>query len=182
LAYLAAALSDIPVQMSTEVSTPATTPTVLATEFPTMPPLGTEVTSQTGTPTPITIVTTEEVIFPTLESTEPMGDPYILKDRQLVCDLEASNLLEVYVIDKAGQPVPGVQAIITWQGGEEDFYTGLKPQIDLGYADYLMNPDTLYNLRLSNGSETATKITPPNCKLDSGMAYKGGVKVIFGLP
>jgi hypothetical protein len=182
LAYLAAALSDIPVQISTEAQQPVITPTTTVTEFPTLPPLVTEENSVAGTPTPITVVTTQEVIFPTLESTEPVGDPYILKDRQLVCDLEASNLLEVYVIDKAGQPVPGVQAIITWQGGEEDFYTGLKPQIDLGYADYLMDPETLYNLRLSNGSETATKITPPNCKLDSGMAYKGGVKIIFGLP
>ena len=86
------------------------------------------------------------------------------------------------MIDKKGQPVPGVEAIVTWQGGEDHFFTGLKPQIDLGYADFTMEPDGIYNLRLTNGGETAGKISPPNCKLDSGMAYKGGVKVIFGQP
>jgi hypothetical protein len=182
LAYLAAAMSDIPIQMDTEAPEVTPTATEGPTEFPTLPPLETETVNPGTDITPTPTIADQEVYFPTLESTVPVGDPYVLKDRKLVCDLEVSNLLQVYVVDKAGNSVPGVEAIITWQGGEEDFYTGLKPQIDLGYADYLMDPDTLYNLRLSNGSETATKITPPNCKLDSGMAYKGGVKLIFGLP
>jgi hypothetical protein len=179
LALLAAAKNENPIQITepaaSEVAAVAQTPT--ATDFPTMPPL----TEETGTPE--ASATDEPVVFPTLEPLpQYTGDPFVLKDRKGVCDLEIMNLLQVYVIDKAGKPVPGVEAIVTWQGGEDHFYTGLKPSIDPGYSDFLMNPDELYNLRLANGSEAATKLTPPNCKLDSGFEYKGGIKLIFGLP
>jgi len=179
LALLAAAMNENPIQITepapTEVALVDLTPT--PTVFPTLPPL----TEETGTPE--ASATDEPIVFPTLEPLpQYTGDPFVLKDRKGVCDLEIMNLLQVYVIDKAGKPVPGVEAIVTWQGGEDHFYTGLKPSIDPGYSDFLMNPDELYNLRLANGSEAATKLTPPNCKLDSGFEYKGGIKLIFGLP
>jgi hypothetical protein len=135
------------------------------------------------TEAPVSVETPEPVVFPTLEPLpQYTGDPFVLKDRKGICDLEIMNLIQVYVIDKSGKPVPGVEAIVTWQGGEDHFFTGLKPSIDPGYADFLMDPDGVYNLRLANGSEAATKISSPNCKLDSGFEYKGGVKLIFGLP
>lgn len=178
LALLAAAMNENPIQLTTvpslEAATSSITPTW--TEFPTIPPLAeTTTTPEVGA--------TEEVVFPTLEPLPQLpGDPYVLKDRKGPCDLEIMNLLQVYVIDKSGKPVPGVEVIVTWQGGEDHFYTGLKPSIDPGYADFEMQPDQVYNLRLANGGETATKLTPPNCKLDSGMEYKGGIKLIFGQP
>ncbi len=178
LALLAAAMNEKPIELTVAPSSAVTpvsiTPTL--TEFPTLPPLAeTTTTSEVSTP--------EEVVFPTLEPLPQLpGDPYVLKDRKGPCDLEIMNLLQVYVIDKSGKPVPGVEVIVTWQDGEDHFYTGLKPSIDPGYADYEMQPDQVYNLRLANGGETATKLTPPNCKLDSGMEYKGGIKLIFGQP
>ncbi len=178
LALLAAAMNENPIELTTVPSSAETpvsiTPTL--TEFPTLPPL-------VETTTMPEVGATEEVVFPTLEPLPQLpGDPYVLKDRKGPCDLEIMNLLQVYVIDKSGKPVPGVEVIVTWQDGEDHFYTGLKPSIDPGYADFEMQPDTVYNLRLANGGETATKLTPPNCKLDSGMEYKGGIKLIFGQP
>ena len=178
LALLAAAMNENPIQLTIAPTPDAaeSTLTPVMTELPTLSTtLNTTVTPEAEP--------TGEMVFPTLKPFDQLpGDPYVLKDRKGPCDLEIMNLLQVYVIDKGGKPVPGVEVIVTWQGGEYHFYTGLKPSIDLGYADYLMDPDQVYNLRLSNGGETATKLTPPNCKLDSGMEYKGGIKLIFGQP
>lgn len=180
LALLAAALNnqdfEIPTDEPVAIKPVETLP---PTEFPTLPPLVTKSPEAETTPT---VEEEPEVFFPTLAVTEPSGEPYILKDRKQVCDVEISNLLQVYVIDKDGKPVPGAEIIVTWQDGEDHFFTGMKPAIDIGYADFLMKPDVMYNLRMTNGGESATKISSGNCKLDSGMAYKGGIKIIFGQP
>ena len=125
---------------------------------------------------------TEEVVFPTLEPRPEPVDPYVFKDSKPVCDVELSGLLQVYIIDKAGKPVPGEEIIVSWADGEDHFFTGLKPGIDPGYADFEMDPDGIYNLRLLNGSEMSTKLSSPNCKTDAGMEYKGSIKLIFGQP
>lgn len=111
------------------------------------------------------------------------GDPYVIKVRiNNDCDVEHMNILSIYVVDKAGKSVPGVEVIVTWANGEDHFFTGMKPAIDLGYADFKMEPDVQYNVRLGNGGQTATKVFPPNCLTAQNMAYKGGVKIIFGAP
>lgn len=180
LALLAAAMNNQMIVLPTEAPVTSTPiPSEIPTFFPTLPPL---VTGTGMAELTTTLEATEEIIFPTLAPTEEITDPYILKDRKTVCDVEASNLLEIFVVDKNGKPAPGVEAIVTWQDGEDHFFTGMKPAIDLGYADFQMDPEGVYNLRLTNGGETATKISSPNCKLDSGMSYKGGIKLVFGQP
>lgn len=180
LALLAAAMNSQSFVFPTEAPAAAIpAATEKPTEFPTLPPLITGTPEVLGTVIP---EEPEEVIFPTLKPTIQVGDPYVLKDRKGLCDVEISNLLQVFVMDADGKPVPGAEVIVSWQNGEDHFFTGMKPEIDLGYADFQMDPDEVYNLRLTNGSEAATKISSPNCKLDSGMAYKGGVKIIFSQP
>ncbi len=179
LALLAAAMNEQPILLDTPAEEPPTEVAMALTpsDFPTLPPVKTETTNGEPEETPI-----PPVVFPTIESRPIPSDPYVLKDRKSLCDLEVMNLLQVFVIDKSGKPIPGAEVIVTWQGGEDHFFTGLKPQVDLGYADFTMVPGELYNLRMANGGDSATRISPPNCKLDSGMEYTGGVKLIFGLP
>ena len=177
LALLAAALNQ---QIDGLPTIPPTEPvaiTPLITDTPELTDVTETPESADGTVEPIA---TEEVIFPTLEPHVEPAEPYILKDRKLVCDIETSGLLQVYVINKAGKSIPGEEVIVTWADGEDHFFTGLKPAIDPGYADFEMAPDGIYNLRLVNGSEMSTKISAPNCKTDAGMEYKGSVKLIFG--
>jgi hypothetical protein len=125
---------------------------------------------------------TNVIEAPTPEASSIPGDPFVLKDRKGICDIEFMETLQVYVIDKAGKSVPGAEVIVTWADGEDHFFTGLSPAIDPGYADFKMEVDQLYNVRLGNGGQTVTKVVTPNCRTDPGMDYKGGVKLIFGAP
>ncbi len=43
-----------------------------------------------------------------------------------------------------------MQLRLTWPGGENKFYTGFKPEIDPGYADFQMEPDRRYELSLTS--------------------------------
>jgi hypothetical protein len=91
-------------------------------------------------------------------------------------------LLQIQALDAAGNPVPGVEVIVNWEGGEEHFFTGLKPEIGLGYADFAMSPGTAYTLRLTEVGEPVTDLIPSECEADSGDRFWGAWKVVFAQP
>ena len=35
-------------------------------------------------------------------------------------------------------PYPSVELVVTWDEGEDHFFTGLQPELGLGYGDFLM--------------------------------------------
>lgn len=71
-----------------------------------------------------------------------------------LCDNTANGgLLRVYVRDRLGAGVPGVQVTIIWSGGKDTFFTGFKPNVDPGYADFQMEPGQRYQIELP-GVET----------------------------
>jgi hypothetical protein len=61
-------------------------------------------------------------------------------------DGSKGGLLRVYVRDRVGEGVSGVELSITWSGGRDRFFTGFKPEIDPGYADFQMEPGQLYQI------------------------------------
>jgi hypothetical protein len=137
-------------------TTPSATPRLTNTP----PPGGTATPTASITPTP-TITTTPR---PSPTPTATQGAPFVLADYALVCDEEISPpLIQVYVFDAAGNPVPGVQIVITWDGGTNYFVTGLKPEFGLGYADYTMNPALSYTLRLEDGGDPVDGLTGREC-------------------
>ena len=71
-----------------------------------------------------------------------------------LCDNTPNGgLLRVYVRDRLGAGVPGVQVTIIWSGGKDTFFTGFKPNVDPGYADFQMEPGQRYQIELP-GVET----------------------------
>ena len=42
---------------------------------------------------------------------------------------------------------------VAGDGGEERFYTGLKPEIGLGYGDFMLGPGITYTLHISGGGQ-----------------------------
>jgi hypothetical protein len=75
-----------------------------------------------------------------------------------------------------------MEIVITWDGGEEHFFTGLKPELGNGYADYLMTSNITYTVQLAVGSDIATGISMPTCQTPSGEAFAGGIKLTFQQP
>jgi hypothetical protein len=66
----------------------------------------------------------------------------------LLCDNTNGGLLRIYIRDRLGVGVPGVEIAISWPGGKDRLFTGFKPEIDPGYADFQMEPDEIYRIEL----------------------------------
>ena len=102
---------------------------------------------------------------------------------EAVCDADLPpGLLQVVVQDADRKPVPGAEIIISWQGGQESFFTGLKPELGDGYADYAMQEGVTYSLRLALDSETADGLSIPACESSDGSPFDGGISLVFRQP
>ena len=92
------------------------------------------------------------------------------------------GLMQISVIDSRGHQMPGVEIIITWDGGEEHFFTGFKPDIDNGYADYIMQPNVTYTIRIAESGTPVPNLVAPTCTDSSGQTYTGGLHLTFRQP
>lgn len=120
---------------------------------------------------------------PTNTSTPEPGEPFTLTGQETVCDPNIpEGLLQVIVLNSNRRQIPGVEIDITWEGGKEQFFTGLKPELGNGYADYLMTPDVTYSIQLARGSDVALGILAPTCQSSSGEGFLGGIKLTFQQP
>jgi hypothetical protein len=137
----------------------------------TVTPLETQVTPLVSTPRPT------RTVVPTL------GPPFVLTGQEEICDPNLPDgLLQVVVLNSNRRQMPGMKIVITWDGGEEQFFTGLKPELGDGYADYLMSSDVTYSIQLAVGSEIANGISPSACQAPNGETFSGGMKLTFQQP
>jgi hypothetical protein len=160
-----------------------------ATPTATTAPSLTPSPSPTNTPEPSSTAEAQNAgptvtLLPSRTPTPTTGAPFVLLgDPELVCDPELEQaLLIVEVLDAAEQPVPGVEVIVTWEGGEENFFTGLKPELGLGYADFNMTPGVTYTVRTAGGGEQQEGITPAECETAAGERYYGAWRVQYVQP
>jgi hypothetical protein len=173
-----------PTQAATFIPpTSAFTPTPLLIE-PTA-----NLTSPTQTsPTPPSIAlspesTTDYQPPPTETPTPTQGAPFVMKETQLICNISQSEpLIQVEIKDAAGQPVPSVEVMVTWDGGEDHFFTGLKPELGLGYADFVMTPKVVYSIRLADGGQAVNDLTAAECVVDDDNRYWGSWFLTFVQP
>jgi len=120
--------------------------------------------------------------LPTRTPTLTPGAEFVIRDREMVCDLSAGEaLIQVEVLDAAEQPVPGVAVVVRWEGGEDYFITGLKPEFSLGYADFEMTPGVAYSLQLVSGGEAETDLTAVECEGQVGRFW-GNWRLTFIQP
>jgi hypothetical protein len=100
-----------------------------------------------------------------------------------VCDPSLpQGLLQIEVVNSAGNPVSGMRITISWPGGEDSFFTGLVPGISPGYADFQMTPGVLYTARVGEGGQPAENLQTINCTAPNGDPYPGGWWLIFAQP
>jgi hypothetical protein len=186
-------LTAFPTDTPTPV--PADTPTETLTPSPTPPPTDTEEPTINATPTPGTETGTPATSQPTTTPTNtivPLNtpiplptslSPFILDQRTLLCEPDiVGPLLIIQTLDNDDAGIPGIEIILNWPGGEEHFFTGLKPELGLGYADFAMTPDITYTLRLADGSQLITDLTAAQCQADDGQNIWGTWELIFIQP
>jgi hypothetical protein len=147
-----------------------------------------------GTETPESIETQANVLEtlpavidatprPTRTFTPEPGEPFALAGQETLCDTNLpEGLLQVLVLNRSRRQLAGMEIVITWDGGKEQFFTGLKPELGNGYADYLMVPDTTYTVQLARGSDVALGITAPICQSPDGENFLGSIKLTFQQP
>ena len=120
---------------------------------------------------------------PTQTSVPTLGTPFALIAQDTVCDtLFPDGLLQILVFNSSRRQVTGAKIIIAWENGEDQFFTGLKPEVGNGYADFVMSPDVTYTLRLAAGSDIADGLIAPTCQTPSGGTFLGGIKLTFQQP
>lgn len=120
---------------------------------------------------------------PTRTTLPTLGAPFALMGQETICDSNLPDgLLQVLVLNSNRRQLAGVEIIVTWDGGKEPFFTGLKPELGNGYADYIMTPDTTYAIQLARGSDVALGIVAPTCQTASGETFYGGLKLTFQEP
>ena len=70
----------------------------------------------------------------------------------------------VMVLDAGGQQLPNVELLVRWDGGEDRFVTGLKPDIGLGYADLDLERGRSYQLAVIGAASQLVNIVAEECE------------------
>ncbi len=143
MARMSEALGGITARLLVYIATPAPTPT------PTLSPTPTAAATPTPKPTP------------TATATAPASlQLFRLSSKRAVCaEGEGPDIIAIYVQDEKGDGVPGIRVEVSWADGSEVFHTGLKPDIDPGFADYVMEAGEEYSVMVGiEGSDIASGI------------------------
>jgi hypothetical protein len=102
-----------------------------------------------------------------------------LLSQERVCRRGAeSGRIEVVVLDSALEALPGIEVIVSWEGGADSFFTGFQPDQGLGYADFDMSAGVSYSVTLADGSPTVGGLRLENCTALSG-GQPGGWRLTF---
>jgi hypothetical protein len=140
--------------------TPSPTPTLLPTPTPTVLPTATPSPTPTATPSP---------------TATPTAVPaFRLRVQDSVCyPPDTPPLLEILVVDANLRPLPGVPVLVQWGTGEQEqdlFFTGYKPEMSLGYADFVMVPGFSYAVLVGGeGGEGVSGLQATQCPDEEGV-------------
>jgi hypothetical protein len=174
-------ISSTPIPTNQSTSLITNTEVFTSTAEPTSRPTNTSTLSVTPGPSP-----TPTPTFTPLPSTTPtatLAPPFILVNHLSICDSAiGESQIQIYLSNAAGIGVPGIEVIVFWDDGENHFFTGLKPDIDDGYADYVMDPGIIYSLKVGLGGELVKGIVSPTCSDESGNEYWGSMRFVFSNP
>lgn len=177
VAQLASALQGLvpTVAPPTPTGQVAATPTQAANVSPVM----SSTPFDTETPLPFYTATAR----PTQTLVPTPGKPFELGSQENVCDESlGQGLLQVIAQLTSRRQLPGIELILSWSGGEEHFFTGLKPELGNGYADFAMSPGVTYTLRAAEGGVIVPGLTPPTCPASTGGTFFGGIRVVLQRP
>jgi hypothetical protein len=154
------------------------TPTPFPSAIPVTPSL-TPPPSKTPTiAAPVNV--TPPTLAPTRTPTDiPQADDYVLANIQTFCSVELAGLIEVYVQNPGVGDEPGIPVQVSWDGGTDRFFTGLKPERGLGYADFQMEANRTYTVEIPDRSRRSTSLSANQCTTEGGQRSTTSYRVIF---
>jgi hypothetical protein len=137
--------------------------------IPTLTPSATQPPPSPTLPTP----TATPVLIPTNATLK-------LVALQTLCKADSpAGLLEVFVLDISGGGIPAVKVSVTWDTGSDTFFTGLKPDINPGYADFQMEANKTYTVTLVGLADPVLGISSAACKTDAGAMQLPSYQLTF---
>lgn len=134
----------------------------------------TPIPSATSTSTATPIPQRTPTVTPTPTPRPPM---HLVESERICSDVGRPGHILVYVQDQQGVGLPNVEIRVSWATGEDRFFTGLKPEVDPGYADFEMQAGVNYQVRVGGvDSEVAGGISTSPC---AGGEETAAWRVIF---
>lgn len=128
---------------------------------PTASPTSSRATPATRVP-PTAVATSRPTSTPAPSPTP--GAPFVLESRRLVCDDPAPEpRLQVIILDASGEGVPNRLVRVIWDAGQDQFYTGLKPERGIGFGDFTLAADTEYAVQLADSDVIVTGLRAEGC-------------------
>jgi hypothetical protein len=125
---------------------------------------------------------TEILVSPTPSPTD--SPPFILQVSYPICDPTlGESLIQITATDGSGKGIPGVTLEISLgTDPKEVFYTGLKPELGLGYADYSAEPGLTYQVEIPESGLVVGDIEVPTCQTEAGDSYWGSWEIYITHP
>jgi len=125
---------------------------VIIAATPTLPPPPTKTPTPEGAAPPTETPSAARIV-PTVEPQRA----FRLARLESFCDADFSGLIEVYVQNSDGSGIPGQRVRVSWDGGENTFITGLKPERGADYADFQMEANRGYTIEMVGLSDPSTQ-------------------------
>ncbi|MBE2267931.1 MAG: hypothetical protein IAE80_06835 [Anaerolinea sp.] len=134
------------------------------------PPASKTPTPASDRPTPTQVL----IIVPT----SPPQNDFELVSVNTACDV---GVIQVFVVELNGSTgIPGMEIRARWDGGESRFFTGLKPERGIGYADFQMEAGIDYLIDMPGRSDPVSRpLSAVPCTTESGARALTSYTVIF---
>ncbi len=129
----------------------------------------------TATSVPATVTPLVATLVPT---SAPIT--YELLEIDSVCDpTRTTPEITVNLFDSDDKPLAGIPILVKWENNADEFWTGLKPEVSLGYADFAMQAGTLYTLEVGGSALPVRGLIAEDCEDAEGRAYSGSIDLVF---
>jgi hypothetical protein len=104
-----------------------------------------------SSPEPTGTVTPQETALPTMAASPTPAPVFFLAEQTAVCaEPGLPGSIQVWVRDAEGNGLPSIEIVVSWDSGEDRFFTGLRPNLGQGYADFEMAPEVKYDVTLAS--------------------------------
>lgn len=162
-----------------------------AAENPPVQPTGTaaatdapENTEENGENNPDNPATSTQELVSSQTPPPTESPPFILQDSSPICDPTlGESLIQIVATNSSGDGIPGVAIQISLGTDPKDiFYTGLKPELGLGYADFSAEPGLTYQVDILDSGLIISDIEVPTCQNESDESYWGSWEIYITHP